>query len=97
MGATPGVLRVDEIAAKPPLCPPLCHLFYFLTEDCMTIEILIGLPFNQYRLCCGDDLCFNVYKQALEPGYAMRDKRNAVGTREMVPQPLSWSSKSVFI
>ena len=50
MGATPGVLRVDEIAAKPPLCPPLCHLFYFLTEDCMTIEILIGLPFNQYRL-----------------------------------------------
>ena len=31
---------------------------------------------------------------ALEPGYAMRDMIIAMGTRNMVTNPLSWSSKS---
>ena len=33
---------------------------------------------------------------ALEPGYAIRDMIIAVGARNMVTNPLSWSSKSVF-
>ena len=34
------------------------------------------------------------YHPALEPGYAMRDMIIAVGTRNMVTNPLSWSSIS---
>ena len=33
---------------------------------------------------------------ALEPGYAIRDMIIAVGTGNMITNPLSWSSKSVF-